>query len=180
MITRGRRRIDLALASTRTEQTQAKEPNGKEKHDRHQRSARWWWNGFCPSFLRIERTSTAKINGVSHAGSYRLFGNYLIGRSWLYYRPRGETPLNLALMRLIDAVFLDCRFYGVRHLRRPGHAVGRKRVSRLLAKMGLAPFTGSRGPVTPIRTIRSIPPLPKDLEIRAFSDHFRLYPAAEK
>lgn len=65
-----------------------------------------------------------------------------ISRSSFYYQPRGETPLNLALMRLIDEVFLDCPFYGARqmagHLRRLGHAVGRKRVSRLMAKMGLS------------------------------------------
>jgi len=92
-----------------------------------------------------------------------------IGRSWFYYRPRGETPLNLALMRLIDAVFLDCRFYGTRqmarHLRRPGHTVGRKRVSRLMAKMGFCaiyrkPRTGDPHPDHPIH-----PYLPKDLEI---------------
>lgn len=64
-----------------------------------------------------------------------------ISRS-LWYGPRkGETPLNLALMRLIDAQFLETPWYGsrqmARHLRRHGHVVGRKRVRRLMAKMGL-------------------------------------------
>jgi putative transposase len=59
-----------------------------------------------------------------------------------YYGPlKGESPLNLSLMRLIDQQFLDTPWYGsrqmARHLRRLGHVVGRKRVRRLMAKMGL-------------------------------------------
>jgi len=63
-----------------------------------------------------------------------------ISRSAFYYAPTGETPLNLALMRLIDEQFLETPFYGprqiARHLRCRGHVVGRKRVPRLMAKMG--------------------------------------------
>ncbi len=55
---------------------------------------------------------------------------------------KGEGPLNLALMRLIDEQFLETPWYGsrqmARHLRRQGHVVGRKRARRLMAKMGLA------------------------------------------
>lgn len=65
-----------------------------------------------------------------------------ISRSAFYYRPAGETPLTLALMRLIDEVFLETPWYGsrqmARHLRRQGYTVGRKRVRRLMARMGLA------------------------------------------
>ncbi|EDP61465.1 Transposase and inactivated derivative [alpha proteobacterium BAL199] len=65
-----------------------------------------------------------------------------ISRSAFYYEPTGETPLNLALMRLIDEQFLETPFYGARqmarHLRRRGYVVGRKRVRRLMARMGLA------------------------------------------
>jgi len=67
-----------------------------------------------------------------------------ISRSGFYYQPVGETPLNLALMRLIDAQFLETPWYGsrqmARHLRREGYTVGRKRVRRLMAKMGLVPI----------------------------------------
>jgi putative transposase len=42
-------------------------------------------------------------------------------------RPKGETPLNLELMRLIDAQFLETPWYGsrqmARHLRREGYTV---------------------------------------------------------
>jgi putative transposase len=65
-----------------------------------------------------------------------------ISRSAFYWPSKGESPLNLALMRLIDAQFLETPWYGsrqmARHLRRQGHVVGRKRVRRLMAKMGLA------------------------------------------
>ena len=67
-----------------------------------------------------------------------------ISRSSFYYQPVGEAAENLALMRLIDAQFLEAPWYGsrqmARHLRREGHEVGRKRVRRLMAKMGLAPI----------------------------------------
>ena len=67
-----------------------------------------------------------------------------ISRSGFYHRPAGETPLNLGLMRLIDTQFLEAPWHGsrqmARHLRREGCAVGRKRVRRLMAKMGLTPI----------------------------------------
>ena len=67
----------------------------------------------------------------------------LIGISWStwYGSRRGESALNLTLMRLIDAQFLETPFHGsrqmARHPRNQGHCVGRKRVRRLMAKMGL-------------------------------------------
>ena len=67
-----------------------------------------------------------------------------ISRSGFYYRPVGETAENLALMRLIDAQFLETPWYGsrqmARQLRRDGQEVGRKRVRRLMAVMGLVPI----------------------------------------
>ena len=67
-----------------------------------------------------------------------------ISRSGFYRRPAGETPLNLTLMRLIDAQFLETPWYGsrqmTRHLRREGYMVGRKRIRRLMAKIGLVPI----------------------------------------
>jgi putative transposase len=67
-----------------------------------------------------------------------------ISRSGFYYQPVGETPLNLELIRLIDRQFLETPWYGsrqmARHLRRAGYSVGRKRIRRLMAKMGLEPI----------------------------------------
>lgn len=64
-----------------------------------------------------------------------------ISRSAFYTPAAAETPLNLSLMRLIDEQFLETPWYGsrqmARHLRRHGHTVGRKRIRRLMRKMGL-------------------------------------------
>ena len=53
----------------------------------------------------------------------------------------GESELTLELMRRIDEQFLETPFYGSRQmarwLRREGFAVSRKRVRRLMRKMGL-------------------------------------------
>lgn len=65
-----------------------------------------------------------------------------IGRSAFYGPKGGESALNPALMKLIDAQFMETPWYGgrqmARHLRRQGYAVGRKRIRRLMGRMGLA------------------------------------------
>jgi len=64
-----------------------------------------------------------------------------LNRSGLYYRPAGESKLNLELMRLIDEQYTKTPFYGSRRmtawLERQGHAVNRKRVQRLMRLMGI-------------------------------------------
>ena len=64
-----------------------------------------------------------------------------IARSSYYYEGSGESDLNLELMRRIDEQFLETPFYGSRQmtrwLRRQGYVVSRKRVQRLMRKMGL-------------------------------------------
>jgi putative transposase len=64
-----------------------------------------------------------------------------LARSSFYYEPAGETPANLALMRLIDRQYTDRPFYGSRKmttwLQGQGHEVNRKRVQRLMRLMGL-------------------------------------------
>jgi len=72
----------------------------------------------------------------------RQCGLVSISRSSFYFTGKGESPLNLKLMRLIDEQFLQTPFYGsrqmTRHLNRLGYNVGRKRVRRLMRQMGLA------------------------------------------
>jgi putative transposase len=79
-----------------------------------------------------------------------------ISRSGLYYTPKGESFLNLKLMRLIDEQFMRTPFYGsrqmARHLRREGYCVSRHRVRRLMRKMGIqaiyqAPKTSAPHPI---------------------------------
>ena len=64
-----------------------------------------------------------------------------ISRSGVYYRPRGPSQKDLAMMKLIDQQYLTTPFYGSRRmtvwLGREGHSVNRKRVRRLMRTMGL-------------------------------------------
>lgn len=64
-----------------------------------------------------------------------------VNRSSLYYKPKGETDLNLKLMRILDELYLKHPTYGVRRmqeeLRELGYSVNHKRVRRLLRLMRL-------------------------------------------
>lgn len=64
-----------------------------------------------------------------------------LSRSGLYYQPRGESELNLELMRLLDEQYTRTPFFGVpkmtRALRDRGYVINPKRVRRLLRQMGL-------------------------------------------
>ncbi len=94
--------------------------------------------------MSIERRRTLIEPGYEQLSVVRQCALVSISRSSFYYQPVGETAENLALMRVIDAQFLETPWYGsrqmARHLRRDGHEVGRKRVRRLMALMGLAPI----------------------------------------
>lgn len=75
---------------------------------------------------------------LSTARQCRLLG---LPRSSYYHRPRAKPAEDLALMRVIDEVFLAQPVFGSRQmtrwLRRQGYAVNRKRVRRLMRLMGL-------------------------------------------
>ena len=64
-----------------------------------------------------------------------------VNRSGLYYEALGENEENLALMRLLDEQYTRAPFYGSRKmvewLDAQGFVVNRKRVSRLMALMGI-------------------------------------------
>lgn len=64
-----------------------------------------------------------------------------ISRAGLYYTVQPQSTENLALMRLIDELYLKAPFFGSRQmrnaLRRLGYQINRKRVQRLMALMGL-------------------------------------------
>ena len=74
-------------------------------------------------------------------------------RSELYHEPAGEAPINLALMRLIDAHFMETPWYGsqqmTRYLRRDGHGVHHNRIRRLMAMIGLVPIYQRRRTTIP-------------------------------
>jgi putative transposase len=62
-------------------------------------------------------------------------------RSSLYYRQRGDNRQDLQLMGLIDKQFTATPFYGSRRitawLNSQGHVVSRKKVRRLMSRMGI-------------------------------------------
>ena len=64
-----------------------------------------------------------------------------LSRSSFYYKPAGESELNLKLMRLIDQQYMRRPYYGVPRmtvwLQDKGYSVNHKRVQRLMRQMGL-------------------------------------------
>src|ERR1035437_10652208 len=72
------------------------------------------------------------------ADQCRLLG---LARSTYYYEGPSESPENLALMEIIDRLYLARPENGsrmmVKVLKRTGHVVNRKRVQRLMALMGI-------------------------------------------
>ena len=78
-----------------------------------------------------------------------------VSRSGLYYRSRGTSEEDLALMQAMDWQYLETPFFGSRRMKvwlaREGRCVSRKRVQRLMRTMGLRaiyrrPSTSRRSP----------------------------------
>ena len=99
----------------------------------------------------------------------RQCGLMSVARSSYYYEGRGESPLNLGLMRLIDEQFLETPFYGSRQmrrwLRRQGYTVSRKRVRRLMRLLGLQAIFQRPRTSQPHPAHRIYPYLLRDLPI---------------
>lgn len=92
-----------------------------------------------------------------------------IARSSHYYVGKGESALNLKLMRLIDEQYLRTPWYGARqmarHLRRQGYGVGRKRIRRLMLQMGLSAIYRKPRTSKPHAAHRIYPYLLRDVRI---------------
>jgi len=92
-----------------------------------------------------------------------------LNRATFYREPAGESALNLQLMRLIDEEYTRAPFYGYRkmtaRLEVRGYNVNRKRVARLMRKMGLrAIYPGPRTSIS-ARQHKKYPYLLRGLEI---------------
>ena len=90
-----------------------------------------------------------------------------------YYRNTdwaGESDDNLALMTLIDEEYTRHPFYGSRkmrdYLRRHGHKVNRKRVQRLMQKMGIKSVAPSPNTSKPNIAHKVYPYLLNGLDIK--------------
>ena len=92
-----------------------------------------------------------------------------LSRASFYYQPVGESPQNLLYMRLIDEQYTKTPFYGVPRLtvwlRSQGHVVNRKRVARLMTKMGVAAIYPKSKPVGIDKPSKTYPYLLKGLSI---------------
>ena len=92
-----------------------------------------------------------------------------ISRASFYRQPAGETPENLELMRAIDEAFMKMPWYGsrqmARHLQRQGWRIGRKRVRRLMRKIGLSAIYQAPRTSVPHPAHRIYPYLLRHLEI---------------
>ncbi len=85
-----------------------------------------------PQHAEISIARQCELIDLSRASYYRLVGNHGI---------TPESPENLKLMQLIDEEYMRRPFLGSRklrdYLRRLGFKINRKRVQRLMRKMGL-------------------------------------------
>jgi putative transposase len=90
-------------------------------------------------------------------------------RSSLYYRPRGDNGQDQTLMRLIDEQFTKTPFYGSRRmtawLGNQGLLVNRKRVSRLMRRMGIEAIYPKRRLSRPDVAAKKYPYLLRDMTI---------------
>jgi len=86
------------------------------------------------------------ISGLSVGEQCALLS---ISLSLFHYEPKGESEMNLGLMRVIDKQFLEAMFYGLRqmtwYLRNGQHLVNEKRIRRLMRLMGLMPIHCPQG-----------------------------------
>jgi len=104
--------------------------------------------------------------GVSLVQQCALAG---VARSTYYYEPVPERAENLALMRLLDELYVQRPFYGVPRmtdwLQTLGHGVNHKRVGRLMRVMGLQAVLPGPHTSRPQPAHRRYPYLLRQLEV---------------
>ena len=94
-----------------------------------------------------------------------------VSRSGYYRRTQGrrERPENILLMRIIDEEYTKYPFYGSRKmrdvLRRRGYPVNRKRVCRLMRKMGIQSIAPKPGTSKPHPEHKIYPYILRNLEV---------------
>jgi putative transposase len=105
-------------------------------------------------------------SSLSIARQCRLLG---VHRSGLYYKPCSESQENLTIMRLLDEQYFKTPFYGVRKLtillKGQGFKVNRKRVKRLMERMGWQTLYRHKSTSEPDKQNRLYPYMLKGLSI---------------
>jgi putative transposase len=92
-----------------------------------------------------------------------------VPRSSLYYRSRGDNGQDQLLMRLIDQQYTQTPFYGSRRMTAwlvsQGFLVNRKRVSRLMRRMGIEAIYPKKRLTLPDAAAKKYPYLLRDMAI---------------
>jgi putative transposase len=81
------------------------------------------------------------INGNNDLSLVKQCRGINIVRSGIYYESKPVSERDLVLMRLIDEIHVDKQFLGIRRIKDVlqdlGNKVNRKRVHKLMRKMGI-------------------------------------------
>lgn len=84
-----------------------------------------------------------------------------LSRSSYYYQPSQDSAFDDQLMRLIDEEYTRHPYYGSRRIRaclqRQGYAVNRKRIQRLMGRMGIAAIYPKPGLSQAVNTHQKFP-----------------------
>jgi len=92
-----------------------------------------------------------------------------LSRSSFYYKPHPVSEMNLHLMDFIDRQYTKDPAYGVPRmtawLKRQGHRVNKKRVARLMRKMGIQGITPKRKLSIPNKAHKVYPYLLKNVDV---------------
>ena len=111
----------------------------------------------------------SKINQKAALSIRRQCALLSLNRSTAYYEPAPMPEEDLALMRLIDAMYTARPIYGSRkvaeRLRERGHEVNRKRVQRLMRLMGLVGLQPRRSTSRPHPAHKKYPYLLRGVKI---------------
>ena len=103
---------------------------------------------------------------LSIARQAKLLG---VSRSSVYYRPKPDSTEELDLLKRIDEIFTENPMYGSRRLqamlKREGVLVGRRRIRRLMRKLGLWAVTPKPNTSKPHPEHKIYPYLLRDMTI---------------
>lgn len=92
-----------------------------------------------------------------------------LSRSSYYYQPSQDSAFDEQLMRLIDEEYTRHPYYGSRRIRaclqRQGYAVNRKRIQRLMGRMGIAAIYPKPRLSQAVNTHQTFPYLLRDIVI---------------
>jgi putative transposase len=103
---------------------------------------------------------------LSIARQAKLLG---VSRSSVYYRPKPDSGEELDLLKRLDEIFTENPMYGSRRLqamlKREGILVGRRRIRRLMRKLGLWAITPKPNTSKPHPKHKIYPYLLRDMDI---------------